>query len=133
MLVDEASLVRLQKKNYYQYQIDYNRYLHENKRDLLLEYYQTRMGTMLHLDHPLSYNEKLQWLKLNWRCELANRCTDKYTVREVLKEMDCEELVVPIVMVFDEAQEIDFSQLPDSFVLKPTNSSGFNLFVKNKR
>lgn len=28
---------------------------------------------MLHLDHPVSYNEKLQWLKLNWRCELANR------------------------------------------------------------
>ena len=132
MLVDEGSLVRLEKKKYDQYRIEYERFLHEDHSKLILEYYRNRLGEMPNIDNPISYNEKLQWLKLNWRNDLANQCTDKYLVRNIINEMGCDELIVPMIAVFDDAQDIDFSDLPNSFVLKPTNSSGFNLFVKNK-
>lgn len=132
MLTNNDSLVRLEQKKFYLYQSAYQRYCSENQIDLLKEYYLERTGKKLNLDFPQTYNEKLQWLKLHWRDNLANQCVDKLSAKWIVSEMGCGEIVEPVLAVFDTADEIDFSSLPDCFVLKPTNSSGMNLFVTDK-
>lgn len=132
MLTNNDSLVRLEQKKYYLYRSAYQRYCGENHINLLKEYFLERTGKKLNLDSPQTYNEKLQWLKLHWRDNLANQCVDKLSAKRIVSEMGYGEIVGPVLVVFNTANEIDFSLLPDSFVLKPTNSSGLNLFVTDK-
>lgn len=132
MLIDNDSLTRLENKPYHQYNIDYIRYCNEDKIDLIKEYYKTRTGKNLNLDNPNSYNEKLQWLKIFWRDDLVFKCVDKISSKQIVSDMGCNNIVETPLAVFNSAAEIDLSILPNSFVMKPNNSSGCNLFVKHK-
>ena len=46
--------------------------------------YRLRMGKKLNLDDPKSFNEKLQWLKLNDRREIYTTMADKYLAKGIL-------------------------------------------------
>lgn len=48
----------------------------------------------LNLDNPITYNEKLQWIKLYDKNELMAKCCDKYAVREYVKSCGCGEIYV---------------------------------------
>ena len=67
----------------------------------LKEWYAHIMGQKLNLDHPRTYNEKLQWLKLYDSTPLKTRLADKYLVREWVKEKIGEEYLVPLLGVWD--------------------------------
>jgi hypothetical protein len=95
--------------------------------------YKNRMGTRLNLDPPVTFNEKIQWLKLFWRDGLAARCADKYAVRDYVKERIGDEFLVKLYGVFSRVRDIDLTRLPDQFVLKPTHGSAQNVFCKDKR
>lgn len=86
--------------------------------------YAVRMGKKLNLDTPKTYNEKLQWLKLNDRNPLYTRLVDKYEVRKHVAALIGEQYLVPIEGVYNNFDEIDFSKLPKRFVLKCTHDSG---------
>ena len=89
----------------------------------------------LNLDNPQKFSEKLFWLKVyNRRLlkPLIQLCYDKYTVRRYLKEKGNEKYLNVLYGVYDNANEIDFDKLPDSFILKITQSCGFNMVIKNK-
>lgn len=77
-------------------------------------------------------NEKIQWLKLYSDTSLWIKGADKYLVRDFVKEKGLSELLVPLYGVYKSADEIDFSVLPDSFVLKVNNGSGDSIIVQNK-
>ncbi len=88
----------------------------------------------LDLDNPEKLSEKIQWLKLfvypkNDKVVLA---ADKYTLHQYLDGKEMGKYRVPYIKVFDDANELDFEKLPNQFVIKKTNASGFNLIVKNK-
>lgn len=86
--------------------------------------YKLRMGKELDLDNPQTFNEKLQWLKLHDRNPLYTTLVDKYAVRAYIKEKLGEEYLIPLVGgPYASADEIDFDQLPDQFVLKCTHDS----------
>lgn len=86
------------------------------------------------LDNPKSYNEKIQWMKLNYRDPLMVRYADKLSVKEYVAEKIGSEYVVPLLGVWDRPEDIDYTSLPDRFVLKTTNGSNFKgvLFCKDK-
>lgn len=44
------------------------------------------MGRKANLENPNTFNEKIQWLKLNWYDPLAIKCADKFEVREYVKK-----------------------------------------------
>ena len=90
--------------------------------------YKRKSGRELDLDKPVLYNEKIQWLKLNYRNPLLNKCVDKYEVRKYVKSKieDAESILIPIIGVYNSVDEIDFKNLPDSYILKLTNGSSFN-------
>lgn len=60
------------------------------------------------------------------------QCAGRVGVREYLKELGLESYLIPSLGVYDHFEEIDFSKLPSSFVMKCSHASGFNLIVKDK-
>ena len=95
--------------------------------------YRIKTKRKLNLKNPQSYTEKLQWYKLFYRDPLMTRCADKHEVREYLSERGYADLPCKEYGVYDKAENIDFDELPDRFVLKTTNGSGTNIICKDKR
>jgi len=90
------------------------------------------MGKSLNLKNPVTYNEKLQWLKLYDRRPEYTKLVDKYEVRSYIAEQIGEQYLIPLLGVYDSFDEIDFDALPSEFVLKPTHTSGDFYLCKNK-
>lgn len=86
----------------------------------------------LDLEHPKTFNEKIQWLKLYDTTPLKTLLADKYLVREWVKEKIGEKYLVPLLGVWEHFDEINFDCLPDQFVLKTNHGSGWNLIVRCK-
>lgn len=101
---------------------------------LFLKYqYHYVFGERLNLRHPKSFNEKLQWLKLYDHNPLYTTLVDKYAVKEWVANRIGEQYVIPTFAVYDNAEQIDLSKLPDRFVLKCTHDSGSVVICKDKR
>ena len=79
-----------------------------------------------------AYTEKMQYSKIYEADGLKTRLTDKYLVKEWVKEKIGGEYVVPLLGVYKNADEIDFDKLPEKFVLKANHGSGMNYIVKDK-
>ncbi len=94
--------------------------------------YKIKMGKKLQLDNPMTFNEKLQWIKLYDRKDEYIEMVDKYAVRELIKRKIGEDYLIPLLGVWDCAEDIDFEQLPNQFVLKCTHDSGSVIFCKDK-
>lgn len=104
----------------------------ESEYPRLLELlYGSSTGEKLHLDAPVTFNEKIQWVKIYDRNPLKTRLADKYLVKEWVAEKVGEEYVVPLLGVWDSFDDIDFSKLPRQFVLKLNNASGSNIIVRD--
>lgn len=86
----------------------------------------------LNLDAPVTFHEKLNWLKLNWFDERAIICSDKYRVREYVKAKGLSFLLNELYAVYDSVEEIDLSKLPEKFILKATHDSGHNVICNGK-
>ena len=91
--------------------------------------YKSVFGRELNLEKPKTYNEKLQWLKLNDRKPEYTRMVDKYLVRQYVAEVIGAEYLIPLLGVWDTPDEIDFDQLPDQFVLKCNHNSGLGMCI----
>ena len=84
------------------------------------------------LKNPKTYNEKLQWMKLNDHNELYHTLADKYEVKKYVENLIGSEYVIKTLGVYDSFDEIDFNSLPDRFVLKCTHDSGGLVICKDK-
>lgn len=98
----------------------------------LRKLFKKRVNRELNLKNPVKYNDKIQWLKLYWRDPLATKCADKYKVREFISETIGDEYLNELIAVYDSVDEIDIQALPQSFVLKGTHGSGYNIICKDK-
>lgn len=107
--------------------------LTEKEMRYCLEYQFKRWADYsLNLDNPQTFNEKLQWLKLNYHNPLMTKCADKVAVRDYIKEKIGEEYLIPCLGIWDNPDDIDFNKLPNQFVLKVNWGSGQNVIVKDK-
>lgn len=88
--------------------------------------YRIKTGRKLNLTSPIRYTEKLQWYKIYYRNSLMKQCANKYNVRAYVCETVGAEYLVPLIGVFDTAEEIDFAKLPNKFVAKDTLGGGNN-------
>ena len=89
-------------------------------------------GRKMNLRDPQDINEKISWLELYSDTSLWTLCTDKYRVREFVKEKGLENILVELLGVWDDAKEIEWETLPKEFVLKTNNGSGTVLVVRDK-
>lgn len=81
-------------------------------------------GQVLDMEHPKSFNEKLQWLKLYDRKPEYNILVDKYEVKKYAASLIGEQYVIPTLGIWDTFEDINFDSLPVEFVLKCTHDSG---------
>lgn len=102
-----------------------------DKQMIQFQYYM-KLKRKLNLKTPQRYTEKIQWYKLNYRNDLMPICVDKYRVREYIKSKGLNDILVQLYGAYDHADEIEFDELPEKFILKTTNGSGTNLICKNK-
>ena len=82
--------------------------------------------------NPQTFNEKLQWLKLNDRNPLYTTLVDKYAVKKWVADKIGEQYIIPTLAVWKKAEDIDFDVLPEQFVLKVNHDSGGLVICKDK-
>lgn len=100
--------------------------------EFLKKAFKIRVGYELNLDNPVTFNEKLQWLKIHDRNPVYTKMVDKYEVKKYVAGIIGEEFVIPSLGVWDKFDDIDFKNLPDQFVLKCTHDSGGVVICKDK-
>lgn len=93
--------------------------------------YRVRLGKKLHIKPPVSFNEKIQWLKLYDRKPEYTIMVDKYEAKEyVAKRANVN--IIRTLGVWDRFEDVDFESLPNRFVLKCTHNSGGLIICKDK-
>ena len=100
--------------------------------EFLKRVYRFNMNRELNLDDPVTYTEKLQWLKLYDHRPEYSVMVDKYAAKEFVAERIGAEHVIPLLGVWDSVEDIDFENLPQRFVLKTTHDSGGIVICKDK-
>jgi len=95
--------------------------------------YKIRTGKILDLNNCKTLTEKIQWLKIYDSTPLKTMCSDKILVRQYCKQKLGKDLFIPIIGVWNKFDDIDFSKLPENYVLKTNHGSHTNIVVKNKK
>lgn len=111
------------------YMANLGRYNTMPDEEYLRRMFKAVMGTELDLEHPVTFNEKLQWLKLYDRNPLYTTMVDKYEVKKYVADIIGEEYIIPTLGVWDDPDEIDFEKLPNQFVLKCNHNSGLGMCI----
>ncbi len=91
-----------------------------------------RTGYKLNLTNPITFNEKLQWLKINFRIPLMTIMVDKYEAKKYTSKILGDEYIVKTYGVWDDFDQIDIKNLPNKFVLKTTHDSGGVVICRDK-
>ena len=96
--------------------------------------YRIKNGRWPNLKHPTRYTEKLQLYKMKYRNPVLQQCVDKYEVRRYVESKGLGHILNNLYGVFDSAEQIDFSVLPERFVIKSTSGGGGSnvIVVKDK-
>ena len=81
-------------------------------------------GEKLDLITPISFCEKLQWLKLYDRRPEYVKMVDKYAVKDYVSEIIGERFVIPTIGIWERPEDIEWDKLPERFVLKTTHGGG---------
>lgn len=91
-----------------------------------------RKGYELDLINPKTFTEKIQWYKLYYDNPKIGYIVDKHTFKDYIKEKidGGENLVAKLYAVWQNPDEIDFSNLPNSCVIKSNCSDeGNNIII----
>lgn len=94
--------------------------------------YRAYTGYKLNLSKPVRFNDKMQWLKLNDRKDWYSKIADKVEVRNFVSSRIGEQYLIPVIQVFNSVDDIEWSKLPNQFVLKCTHDSGTTVVCSNK-
>lgn len=86
--------------------------------------YRYIMGCHIDLKNPITFTEKIQWLKLYNRNPLYHTLVDKYAVKKYVTNIIGSRYIIPSLGIWDSPEEIDWDKLPSQFVLKTTHYGG---------
>ena len=108
-------------------------YTRVNDEDYIRRMYKAKFGRYPNLETPVTYTEKLQWLKLHDQRPEYTSLVDKYEVKQFVAERIGSQYVIQTLGVWNKFEDIDFDSLPEQFVLKTTHDSGGVVICKDKR
>lgn len=91
------------------------------------------VGYKPNLKHPKSFNEKIQWLKLNDRNKIYSDLIDKCKVKSIVSNLIGEEYIIPTIFgPYNSANDIPWGQLPNRFVIKCNHDAASVIICKEK-
>lgn len=95
--------------------------------------YKKLFKSNINWENPKSFNEKIQVTKLYDVTEIKSILTDKYLVREWVKNIvnNNDLKLIPLLGIYNSIDEIDYSKLPNKYVIKMNNDSGSVIIVDN--
>lgn len=83
----------------------------------------------LDINNPVTFNEKIQWLKINDRNPQYTMMVDKYEAKNYVSSIIGQEYIIPTLGVWDRVEDINFDGLPEQFVLKCNHNSGKGMYI----
>ncbi len=86
----------------------------------------------LNLRNPRTFNEKIIFLKCNYRHPNASQIADKVAVRSYVQSRIGDKYLVPLIGVYQSPEEIAHETLPSQFVMKPNHGSGWVIICRDK-
>lgn len=95
--------------------------------------YRCKMGKPLDLEHPKTFTEKLQWLKLYNHKPEYTQMVDKILVKDYISDIIGSQYVIPSLFVWDRPEDIDTNLLPNKFVIKTNHFGGGSVFICKDR
>lgn len=107
------------------------KYSHNGKYAFVLSYLHNR-HRFPNLDNPKDLSELYIQRVLSGEINKIYYLADKYKVRDYIKEKGLEQILTPLIDVYDKATEIDFSKLPNKFALKLNYGAGMNIICQDK-
>lgn len=110
----------------------YKSFLPERYTEELANWFMEKTGEKLDLENPVTFNQKIQWLKVYDSTPLKTQLADKYLVRDFVREKIGEKYLIKLLGVWDNFDDIDIAALPDKFVLKANHGCQFNYIVPDK-
>ena len=81
-------------------------------------------GQSINFSNPITFQEKIQWLKLNQKDDTMTLLVDKSRVKDWVKNKIGSKYIIPTIGEWDKFDDIDFIKLPQKFVLKTTHGGG---------
>ena len=100
--------------------------------EYICKMYKFRTGKDLKLENPVSFSEKMYWLKLNDKNPFFTSLCDKIEVKKIIAKELGPQYTIPTIGVWDSANDIDFDNLPNQFVLKCNHDSGSVVVCRDK-
>lgn len=115
-----------------QYLNDLGIFKFENDEEYIKKQYKKIMKKELDLSNPKTFNEKIQWLKINDRNPIYTIMVDKYEAKKYVADIIGEEYIIPTIGIYNKFEDIEFDKLPKQFVMKCTHDSGGLFICTNK-
>lgn len=82
--------------------------------------------------NPQTLDAKIMWLELMSDTSRWTELADKYNVRNYVESKGYAHILPKCYGIWNAAKEIDFTQLPNKFVIKCTHDCGSTIIVQNK-
>lgn len=95
--------------------------------------YKVELGKRTDFSKPRDLNEKIQWLEFYTDTRLWSVLADKYAVRSYVEKRVGEQYLTKLLGRWINADDIDFNDLPEKFVIKPNNGSYDVIVVTSKK
>jgi len=102
------------------------------QRQKIRRLFRREVGFEGDFENPETHWEKVQYRKLYGNHEFYGKLADKLLVRDYVKERIGENVLVPLLGVYDRLDDRALEGLPQSFVIKVSNASGWNEIVRDK-
>lgn len=95
-------------------------------------YYYQAFKKHCDLKKPKDLIEKIYWMELNCDTTLWTLCADKYRIREYVSELGLIDYMPKLYGKWDTVKEVNFNNLPKSFVIKSNNGCATVEIIKDK-
>jgi hypothetical protein len=103
------------------------------QREKIRRLFHREVGFEGDFENPRTHWEKVQYRKLYGNHEFYGRLADKVLVRDYVKERVGEDVLIPLLGVYDRLEDRILDSLPGSFVLKASHASGWNEVVRDRQ
>ena len=100
----------------------YKKYIEER-------YYQT-FGESLDLKNPMTFSEKIQWLKIFGNTARKAKYADKVALRNIIEKCVGKEFCLPYISIYEKNRIEDITLKPNT-ILKCSHGSGMNIRIED--
>jgi len=108
-------------------------FLRYSDKQFMEKAFKKRFHKFLDWEDPKTFQEKLQWLKLNHRNSLQTQCADKIAVRDYVTEKIGAQYLIPQLQILNNANDLVPENLPElPIIIKCNHNSAGYTIVKDK-